>query len=116
MSSEEVGGKVVDGFLDFIDNLGAENATLKAELAGFKSAEAFAEHIANRTAELILKNLFERHRNEISIDGICKEFHVSRETIRRRIRAGLLPSPQLKRGKNWFPRHVIETADIKGIL
>jgi hypothetical protein len=78
--------------------------------------EYFIEAIAVRTSEMILRNLYERRRNEISVEEICKEFNICRETIRRRIKAGLLPQPQLKRGKNWFPRQVIEAADIKGIL
>ena len=78
--------------------------------------ETLADVISRRTVEILFKNLYERRRDEISTEEICREFNISRETLRRRIKAGLLPLPQKKRGKNWFPRHVIEIADIKSIL
>lgn len=72
--------------------------------------------IARRTTEMILSNLFERHRDEVSTGEICREYGISRETIRRRIRAGIIPQPTRKRGKNWYSRRSIESCDIKGVL
>lgn len=74
------------------------------------------EKIAVRVTEVLLQNLFERQRDEISIRQICNEFNISRETVRRRIKTGILPYPNKRGGKNWFSRSVIENVNIKGLL
>ena len=75
-----------------------------------------AEQIAQRTTELILQNLYKRCRDEMSVNDVCREFGISRETIRRRIKAGLIPRPDRKRGRNVFSRTSIENAEFRGLL
>lgn len=74
------------------------------------------EKIAKRVTEVLLKNLYERSRDEVTVKDICNEFLISRETLRRRAKAGLLPIPRKRAGKNYYSRHTIELANIKGIL
>lgn len=82
----------------------------------YENSKSLINQIAIRTAEILLRNLYERQRNEISTREICIEYGISPDTLRRRVLSGLLPPPQRKRGKSWFPRSAIEVADIKGIL
>jgi response regulator of citrate/malate metabolism len=78
--------------------------------------EKFIDRIAVRTTELIIKNLYKRQRDEISTVDICQEYNISRETLRRRIKSGILPTPQKKRNKNFYSRSTIELADLRGVL
>lgn len=81
-----------------------------------ENLDIIAERIAERTAEKILTALFSRSRNEMTIEDICREFGISRQTVRRRIRHGLLPKPQRRRGKYRFSRSDVIKADIEGRL
>jgi predicted DNA-binding transcriptional regulator AlpA len=74
------------------------------------------ETIAQRTADLIIQVLMSRQRNEISVREICEEYGISRQTVWRRQKNGMLPSPNRKRGKNIYSRSAIVNADLNGRL
>ena len=81
-----------------------------------QNLEELTEKIAQRTAELIMQKLFQRCRDEMSVHDICQEFNISRETLRRRIKSGVLSKPRRSRGRNWFSRYEVENADVRGYL
>lgn len=78
--------------------------------------EQLIEAISDRTAEKILQSLFERKRDEMTLEEIRKEFGVSRETIRRRVKDRILSPPVRKRGKNTYSRNEIESLNLCGRL
>ncbi len=67
-------------------------------------------------ADSIISKIFERERDEITMNEICKKLHISKDTLRRKYRYGLIPKPVFKRGENYFNRSDIDTAIRKGIL
>jgi predicted DNA-binding transcriptional regulator AlpA len=74
------------------------------------------EILARQIADLVLDGLFKRSRDEMTVDDVCREFGISRQTIRRRIKTGLLPKPVRKCGKFRFVRSTIVKADLDGLL
>ena len=74
------------------------------------------ERIAERTAELVVAALCARSRDEISLQDLCREYGISRQTVRRRVAAGLLTAPVRKRGRLYFARSTVEKAEINGQL
>lgn len=72
--------------------------------------------IAEKTAKIVLETMFNRSRDEMCTEDICNEFGISKETIRRRVKAGLLQKPTWKRGRKIFRRSDILKADLRGTL
>jgi excisionase family DNA binding protein len=67
-------------------------------------------------AEAILCKLFDRNRDEITMNEICKMLNISKDTVRRKYKYGLIPRPAFKRGENYFLRSDIDRAIKKGVL
>ncbi len=78
--------------------------------------DADIKKLAKAIAEEVAKILYKHHRDEISLRDICTEYNISKQTIYRRIKCGVLPEPRKKGNKNFFNRTDIERADIKGLL
>ena len=60
--------------------------------------------IAKATAIELAKILSRRNRDEISLVDVCTEFGISRQTVYRRVKYGLIPEPRKKGNKNFFNR------------
>lgn len=74
------------------------------------------ERIAQRTAQLILNGMFSRKRDEITMDEVCREFGLSKQTLRRRVKNNLLSTPIRRNGKNCWPRSDIIKAHLRDII
>jgi response regulator of citrate/malate metabolism len=67
-------------------------------------------------ADAIIRKIFDRKRDEITMNEICKMLNISKDTIRRKYKYGLIPKPVFKRGENYFSKCDIDSAIKKGIL
>jgi len=75
--------------------------------------ERIAERVADKTASKVLRVLNNKQRDEISTSDIVREYGVSKTTIRRRRKAGVLPTPVIKHNQQYYPRSAVERADLR---
>lgn len=72
-----------------------------------------AERVAEKTASKVLRVLNNKQRDEISTSDIVREYGVSKTTIRRRRKAGVLPTPVVRHNQQYYPRSAVERADLR---